>query len=156
MIFTFQNRLFTHNDFFLLAVLTQIGYILIIEGVTLCRLFLHVRTRDVINLCNTSDGKTIDPSMFSSLIVCFNKHIISQFFSHPYWAYLNCQKLLLYYLLYASLCPVTVDRNMVSVYPISDWCKEESEYPGCETVFSYRASLSWPCHFCSLPNSLLR
>jgi len=33
MIFTFQNRLFTHNDFFLLAVLTQIGYILIIDGV---------------------------------------------------------------------------------------------------------------------------
>jgi len=56
MIFTFQNRLFTHNDFFLLAVLTQIGYILIIDGVTLCRLFLHVRTMDEINLCNTSDG----------------------------------------------------------------------------------------------------
>jgi hypothetical protein len=28
--------------------------------------------------------------------------------------------------------PVTVDRNLVSVYPISDWWKEESEYPGCE------------------------
>jgi len=72
--------------------------------------------------------------MFSSLIVCFNEHIISY---HSFSVILightsivrNSSCTICYM---PPLCPVTVDRNMVSVYPISDWCKEESEYPGCE------------------------
>ena len=79
-------------------------------------LLVLVRMVDVINLCRNISDKAIYASMFSSLVVPFNKDIIPLFTIIYVWylfiLYLICTR------------KRAADSDLVFVYPLSDCVRE--------------------------------